>query len=301
MTPMALQSATPRIRPMPIELKPYDPTQAEQLARWHDQQPGYEAELGETVPLADAARGNGRQALVAWQGGTLLGYVGWVLLGVPQDGCAYGSPLVASDIRAATLLVDAVRRACRQAGASRLRISARQVERTKRQALEAAGFTPLFDFVHLEASLPLGGLAELPNGLRSVPFREIDWSKAQACYAETFAGVPNAPTPEVDVMQEEWSQADWRASCVLADDVGDYQAFLLVTDGEVDAVGVRAGWRGRELAAILYRRAGPALLAQGITTLRSMVASTNHASLGLHRKLGFCEHMPAWTVYEAHL
>lgn len=301
MTPMALHPTTPRAPKMHIELKPYDPAQAGLLARWRDQQAGYEPERGEAVPLADAARSHGRQALLAWHGETLLGYAGWVLIGVPQDGCAYGSPLVASDIRAASQLISAVRQAAREAGASRLRISARQAEHTKRQALEAAGFTPLFDFVHLEAALPLGGPTDLPEGLRTIPFREIDWTLAQACYAETFAEVPNAPAPTVDVMQEEWSQANWRASCVLADAAGTYQAFMLVTDGEVDAVGVRAGWRGRDLAAILYRRAGQALLAEGVTTLRSMVASTNLSSLSLHRKLGFTEHMPAWTVYEAYL
>ncbi|GAB3267373.1 GNAT family N-acetyltransferase [Chitinimonas naiadis] len=286
---------------MQIELKPYDPSQDEALGALRRRQAGYEWEVGDPLSLADAARGHGRQACSAWLGETALGYAAWVLLGVEQDGCAYGSPLLATDIRAASLLIATVRQAARDAGASRLRISARLPEQAKRQALEAAGFTSLFDFVHLQIALPLAGQSGLPAGLHSVPVDQIDWSRMQACYAETFAHVPNAPVPDVATMQAEWLEADWQSSCVLADPVGEYQAFLLITEGEVDAVGVCEAWRGHDLAAILYRRAGPSLLAQGHAVLRAMVASTNRASMRLHEKLGFSERMPSWTVYERHL
>ena len=66
----------------------------------------------------------------------------------------------------------------------------------------------------------------------------------------------------------------------------------------MDAVGVRSGWRGRNVAAALYRIAAAKLAANGCGELRALVAGSNVASMRLHQKLGFSEAEARWTVYE---
>ncbi|QNM96035.1 GNAT family N-acetyltransferase [Chitinimonas koreensis] len=283
--------------PNQLEIRPYDPATAPALQALRDRLLAPHLEPGLADELGDAARGHGAQVRVAWRGGEPVGCVGWVLIGVEQDGCAYGSPLHAADQAAAAALIDVVKDAARTAGARELRITARRAETAKHAALAAAGFGVAFEFVWFGLAAPLQGSVDLPEGLREVPIAAVDWPRLHACYAECFRGVPNAPVPELAQMREEWSTADWQAGRVLADAAGDYQAFSLIERGEVDAVGVRLGWRGRGVADVLYRIADRSLASRGLPPLRALVAGSNAASLRFHRKLGFAEVAPRWTTY----
>lgn len=246
------------------------------------------------MELRDAARGHGAQTVVARRAGQIAGVAGWVTLGVPQDGCAYGAPLVAVDQEVAQCLVDAVRD---KVDGERLRISCYRGEPHKRAALLASGFTPLFEFVRFARALPLPE-APLPRGLHVLSPGSFDWPRLQRCYAEVFANVPNAPVPDVDTMKEEWLEGDADATLALVDETGEYQGFVMVAGDEVEALGVRGAWRGRGVADALYAMVSRALAAQGREELRTLVASVNTASMRLHERLGFSEYAPRTEVFE---
>lgn len=246
------------------------------------------------VELRDAARGHGAQTVVAQRAGRLAGVAGWVTLGVPQDGCAYGAPLVALDREVAQCLIDAV---LDKVDGERLRISCYRGEPHKRAALLASGFTPLFEFVRFARALPLPE-APLPRGLRVLSPGSFDWPRLQRCYAEVFADVPNTPVPDVDTMKEEWLENDADATFVLVDEMGEYQGFVMMAGDEVEVLGVRAEWRGRGVADALYAMVSRAMAAQGRVWLRTLVASVNTASMRLHERLGFSEYAPRAEVFE---
>jgi ribosomal protein S18 acetylase RimI-like enzyme len=251
--------------------------------------------------LQSPGRAHGQNVAMIWRAEQVAGCVAWVTLGIAEDGCAYGSPLIAADVEVATALIGIVSEEVRAAGAQRLRISVRAGENAKREGLQRAGFGALFEFVNFSHALPLAAAPGLPAGLHAVASDAIDWDKLHACYAETFAGVPNSPIPAVAALREEWLAANPQASLVLADASGEYQAFALVDGCSVEGVGVRHGWRGRGLAEQLYQLAAAQLAAQGKTEIQALVAAGNAASMRLHQKLGFSEYAPRWTVYELRL
>lgn len=248
--------------------------------------------------LQSPARAHGQNVVMIWRAEQVAGCAAWVTLGIAADGCAYGSPLIAADVEVATALIDILSEEVRAAGAQRLRISVRAGESAKREGLQRAGFSALFEFVNFSRALPLAVAADLPAGLQAVSRDAIDWGKLHACYAETFAGVPNSPIPEQAALREEWLAANPQASLILADADGQYQAFVMVDGCSVEGVGVRHAWRGRGLAEQLYRLAAAQLQSQNETEIRALVAAGNAASMRLHQKLGFSEYEPRWTVYE---
>jgi ribosomal protein S18 acetylase RimI-like enzyme len=248
--------------------------------------------------LQSPARAHGQNVVMIWRAEQVAGCVAWVTLGIAADGCAYGSPLIAADVEVATALINIVSEEVRAAGAQRLRISVRAGETAKRDGLRRAGFSALFDFVNFSHTLPLTAAPDLPAGLQAVGKDAIDWRKLHACYAETFAGVPNSPIPEQEALREEWLTANQQASLILADADGQYQAFALVDGCSVEGVGVRHAWRGKGLAETLYRLVAAQLASQNETEIRARVAASNGASMRLHQKLGFNEYAPRWTVYE---
>ncbi|MGQ5525661.1 GNAT family N-acetyltransferase [Chitinimonas sp. PSY-7] len=249
--------------------------------------------------MCDFARGNGRQVRMAWRGEQVVGGVGWVLMDVVSNGCAYGAPLIAADEAVAESLVESLCTEVQAAGATRVRVTARALERAKHAVLKAKGFVPVFEFVNFVRPLrSKSSTSTLPQGLYLVPLDQVNWSRLQACYADCFADVPNAPAPTVEAMQAEWSAGNWQAGCVLADETGEYQAFCLVVSNHMEAVGIREVWRGKALAPAMYARADAALLGQGYQELKALVASSNPASMRLHQKLGFTEGAPRWTTYE---
>jgi GNAT superfamily N-acetyltransferase len=252
-----------------------------------------------THDLQDAAHGHGAQVAVAWHGDAPAGCVGWVTLGIPENGCAYAAPLVAADIDVALRLVDLAIERTRTAGAQRLRVSTRAGEDAKLAALRERLFQPQFEFASFAHSLPLPDAGPWPEGLHPVQVRDIDWSSLHRCTAEAMAGVPNTVAGDANTVREDWQRADPESSLVLADTENEYQAFLLMVDNKIDTVGVRQAWRGRNLPAKLYRHASELLRLRGHTDIRvPLVASINAASMRLHQKLGFTECMPRMTVHE---
>ncbi|MEO6918098.1 MAG: GNAT family N-acetyltransferase [Collimonas sp.] len=251
--------------------------------------------------LVALARAHGQNVAIAWRGERPVGCVGWVTLGIAEDGCGYGSPLVAADLEAASALIDIVSERVRAAGAQRLRISLRAGETAKRDGLRQAGFQPLFEFVNFSRGLPFSAAPALPDGLRRIRLDDIDWGELHRCFAESFSGVPNSPIPDMENMREEWVAADQDASVVLADDSGRYQAFILIDGRTVEAVGVRDQWRSKGLAETLYQLAAHALASKQVIEMRALVAATNAASMRLHLKLGFTEYAPRWIVHELRL
>ncbi|GLR11425.1 hypothetical protein GCM10007907_02150 [Chitinimonas prasina] len=302
MSPLVLCSPRPHNATVStITLTPLQAAALPALQQLRDDLLAPHAQPGLAEELTDVARGHGQHACLAWRRGQAVGCAGWVLQGVEQDGCGYGAPLLAADQEVASLLIARVIAVASEAGAKRLRIGSFAAESAKQSALLAAGFVPVFEFVHWALPLPIAGTTTLPAGLRSLPYAEIDWPALRACYAQCFQQVPNAPVPDVAAMQEEWSAADWTVSRVLVDEQGHYQAFLLVSGEEVDAVGVMPALQGRGLAAALYAQAGEALRRRGVSHLHAMVASSNGASMALHERLGGYEHLPRRTVYQLSL
>jgi GNAT superfamily N-acetyltransferase len=252
-----------------------------------------------THDLQDAAHGNGTQVAIAWRGGEPAGCVGWVTLGIPENGCAYAAPMVAADMDVALRLVDLVVERTRAAGARRLRVSTRAGEEAKLAALRERRFAPQFEFAGFAHGLPLPDAGPWPEDLHPVQVRDIDWPSLHRCMAEAMAGVPNTVVADVDTVREDWQRADPETSLVLADASNEYQAFLLMVDNKIDTVGVRQAWRGRDLPAKLYRHASEVLRLRGHTDIRvPLVASINAASMRLHQKLGFTECVPRITVHE---
>lgn len=252
--------------------------------------------------LQDAARGHGRQVLLAWRAGQPVGCAGWVGLGIARDGQCFAAPLFAADADAASALLSSVSREARRLGARSLRVSAWAGEDAKLQALRAAGFQYCFDWVQFACATAGARAVDFAAaGWQRVAPADFDWPQLAALYASTFRAVPNAPPVDLATFQAEWQPADWDAGCVLADATGRYRAFCLIEDGAVEAVGVDEALRGQGLARLLYQHACERLALRGITTLSTLVASSNHASLGLHQGLGFYEAQPRGAVYELQL
>lgn len=241
--------------------------------------------------LRDGARGGGRQAVIALEGGTPAGVAGWVALGVETEGIVYGSPVLARTEPSATALLDHLAMEARALGARQLRVSLLEREEPKATALARSGFRPLLDMISVER--PSDGLpvAPLPPELRFVPVERMDWDRFAEVYNRVFAEVPNAPPVDGAAKREEWEHADREASGLWEDAWGHYVAWIAVhPDGDVDEVGVDASFRGRGVAPALYRRAGEAMARAGVPRLRALLASTNTATLRLHAKLGFQEY-----------
>lgn len=249
--------------------------------------------------LGDAARGHGRQAVLAWRGRQPVGCAGWVGFSIARDGLCFGAPVLAADREVAEALLAHLQAQARHLGARRLRISAWTGEHAKRAALAAAGFVHQFEW--MQFALATAGTSPVDfaaRGWRRVPLADVDWPQLAALYATTFREVPNAPLPDLASLQAEWQEADWDAGCVLADTSGRYRAFCLIDAGAVEAVGVDPALRGQGIAALLYQHAGHSLARRGSAELSALVASSNSASLRLHQKLGFHEAQPRGAVYE---
>jgi ribosomal protein S18 acetylase RimI-like enzyme len=277
---------------------PFQDAHLSALARLRGELQGLPDGTALQTDLSDHARGFGRQTVVALQGGQPVGCAGWVTLGVPHDGCAYGIPLFAAEGDVAQSLVARVIREVAAAGAKRLRIGCFAAEQGKRRALADAGFRHLFSFVRLEKSLPFAGKAVVPDWLTTVLPARIDWDALAELYCETFREVPNAPPETAEQMRGEWHDGDWLAGRVLADRSGIYQAFSLVRGCEMAAIGVRAALRGKGLADALYHIAGTSLVDRGHRTVTALVADCNQPSMALHLRLGFRESRPRSDVFE---
>lgn len=285
-------------------ISPLDPAAIPALQALSDELSGGRSAMDLRAVLTDSARGGGTQAAFAWHGERPVGCVGWVALGIEEDGRLYGSPLVALDAEVARSLIDLLDGVGRSLGATHLRISKWEGEAGKAKALADAGFERLFEWVTF--SRETGGqdaaqvsLPPPPHALQAVPPDHIDWARAARLYAECFRDVPNAPRVGSDVLAAEWRGADWVSSRLLQDAEGCYVAFLIVqAEGQVDVAGVDAAWRGRGLADWLYTHALAHLALQHVPRMTALVASSNAASMRLHQRLGFTESQPRGAVWE---
>lgn len=284
-----------------MQLGAYDPTALPALQALYRR-----IRAGRSLPatdLTDEARAQGRQVVIAWRGGEPVGCAGWVVVGIADDGRLYGSPVIAAETPVAVRLIDRLVTEGRALCATHLRISAWDGEGAKAVALAAAGFVRLFDWVTFAREIKMQAVPPFAtDGLISISQAELDWPRLAELYATTFRGVPNAPPIDAATLAAEWIEADWDASCVLADAAGRYFAFVVAHgDGSIDVIGVDASLRGTGLAERLYCHAGNRLAANGVRQLTALVSSANVASLRFHQKLGFAESEPRGTVWELEL
>jgi ribosomal protein S18 acetylase RimI-like enzyme len=281
-----------------IILAPFDPADLDEiLALQHECAPMHRwwSEDQARAELGDSARGHGKNTLVARRGGELVGVAGWVEFAAAA-GEFYGAPLVAADIDTARMLIDRLVARARQVGAAWIRIGAWPMDAIKRGALQAAGFEHAFDIVDLALELESAPPRPPDIGpLRALgpdEIDEIDAERFAALYNECFADVPNAPAIDAELARESWeSELLWHeGSQVLVDDKGEYRAFLTMRiGGDIEVIGVSESMRRRGLARAMLERAISLAFDHNVRKLSSMCASSNPASLGLHRALGFIE------------
>jgi ribosomal protein S18 acetylase RimI-like enzyme len=241
--------------------------------------------------LLDHARAGGRNVRIAHAGNRVVGFAGWVDVGA-ASGEFYGAPLYVEDRPSAEALIDYLLGRARASGAAWIRVSAWPGELDKRDALAAAGFTPRLSFLTFERELDDGVAPPLPAGLSRVAPGEIDMEAFAALHNLCFRDVDNAPEITAAIAADMWSPGEMllEACDLLVDDGGRYQAWTTVhKDGVLDAVGVSPTWQRRGLARVLVRRAMAAAYDRGLRRLRSVIADSNSASLGLHDQLGFRE------------
>lgn len=240
--------------------------------------------------LTDAARGFGAQVAVAVENDQACGVAGWVSFGVETEGIVYGSPLLAGTRSAADLLLRHVVSQARDLDARELRVSRFPSESAKEDALAGLGFLPILDMISMER--PILGLpaVPMPEHLLRVPYEAIDWEQFARTFNTVFAEVPNAPPLDASIKRQEWEVMDREASHLWQDAPGRYTAWIGVHgDGYVDEIGVDESLRGQGVASALYKLSADSLMARGVMRLYTLLASTNHATLRLHEKLGFKE------------
>jgi GNAT superfamily N-acetyltransferase len=236
--------------------------------------------------LFDPARDGGRNARVAVRAGEVAGVAGWV----DADGIQFGAPVIAADEEAARALIEHVIAHGRGRGAAWLRIGCAEREVDKRRALDALGFRVAFWFVTLGCEAAARAVA--PIELRHVPISEVATEIVKELHDTTFTDVdnaPRAPLAEIRHLQDHawpdasgvWFAGDEPAAFVHAVRHGD-----LV---EIADIGVADNFRRRGLARALVDRTVDAAAVAGAREVQALVASTNTASLALHRAAGFSE------------
>lgn len=240
--------------------------------------------------LYHGARGGGRQVVVARRGGAVVGGAGWVEAGDRM----FGSPVLAADAEAAAALIDRLIERLRETGAASLRISATPADRPKAEALAARGFVHLFDFITL--ARPAAPVEPLSTPLVRVELAALPAARLRDLYNETFDGVPNAPPVDEDTIVENL-RAHWPEGSGAWLDGDDAAGFVWATrehdagveHAVVDSVGVRPPRRGRRLGALMVGHLVDAAARAGLGEVHALIASSNEASLALHRGLGFSE------------
>jgi ribosomal-protein-alanine N-acetyltransferase len=283
-----------------MHTRPFDPAELDALIALHNRVgPGGRqwGRLEAEGLLLDHARGGGSQVAVVEDGGNILGFTGWVALG---EGEFYGSPVVASTPEAADAVVRRLLAEATILGARFIRVSAFAEEGAKRAALQAAGFAPVMELVYLARSLEPGDAAVIvPELYSQVPAAELDLEELTALMNETFAGVDNSPPVTAEIAADSWDPVHMLVSAnqLWSDAEGRYAGFATVhREAHLEAIGVRADLRGQGLGAALMGATLAASAAAGLTRLESVVASSNPASLGLHRRFEFVERARATSL-----
>jgi len=253
------------------------------------------------LQLYDEARDRGRQVVVASRSGEVTGVAAWVEA-LPW---LYGAPVLAADHDAAEPLIGHLIARAREIDARHARISATPDEVAKRDALVAAGFTPVFDFVTVARPVRPGDGAVWSSSRPRVPCEGLDDDRMVDVYNDTFAGVPNSPPTTRERLRAELDSPRIDHGATAAwEEGGRYVAFVQVSrdvEGDtpfvtIDAIGVRDELRGQGVARAILDDV-LARVSIAAREARALIASTNTASLALHHGRGFVERSRR-TVYE---
>ncbi len=238
-------------------------------------------------------RAHADRGRVAERDGRVVGGVGSVL----APPWLYVFPLVADDVEAAAELVRVVTSQA-TAGVRTLRVSVRHGEEPKRAALLAAGWFPTIEFIDLVHDLGGGGAAR-PSALTRVAHADIDRGPAHALHDRVFAEIPNtAPLDDADFAHMLDGPMCWpEATAVWCDGDGRPHGFVFAQRAEdargrygvIEAIGVEPAQRGRGLARHIVEDVLARARAAGLAEVRCTIASTNTASLALHRAAGFTD------------
>lgn len=283
----------------PMHTRPFDPAEIDALIALHNRVgPGGRrwTRLEAEALLLDHARGGGSQVAVVEHGGGILGFTGWVALG---DGEFYGSPVVAATAEAAEAIVRRLEAEATILGARFIRVSVFAEEGAKRAALEAAGFAPVMELVYLARPLEPGAEVIVPEPYTQVAPTELDLQEFTALMNESFAAVDNSPPVTAEIAAGSWDPVHMLVSAnqLWRDAGGRYAGFATVhREAHLESIGVRDDLRGQGLGAALMRATLAASAAAGLTQLESVVASSNPASLGLHRRFEFEERARATSL-----
>lgn len=281
---------------MPVELRPYAADDVESLRTIYNRQvapvPGFSAAEAPTL-WTQAAQGD--RSRVAVRDGRVVGAVGTVL----APPWLYIWPLVADEDEAAVALLD-VALASWTPDVTRARIGIRPGEEPKRRAVLARGFVPSIQFHELAHDLRPGAeVAPVPSAFVCHTGGAIDREAARALHNLTFSEIDNtAPLDVADFALLLEGPAAWPdATAVWSGPDGGLAGFVIGLRGEdergrfgvLEAIGVAPGARKRGLARAMTAWLLARARAAGVIEVRSGVASTNPASLALHRAAGFAE------------
>jgi ribosomal protein S18 acetylase RimI-like enzyme len=255
--------------------------------------------------LFDAAHGHGAHVEVAVEGMAVRGAVGRVVGG--DQG--FLAPVIAATDAVAEALVLAGVGALRAAGARTVRASAGEPAGPVARAYAAAGFVPVFEFIELARTS--GWLDhDVPRHLAIRPLDAVDREAVRVMHNLSIVGTPNAlPMTAADVADAIDGPGTFGlgSSVVIGPAGAPYAVLFAGHDrddrGEyasVEMVAVDPDRRGAGLARALVGRLVTVAHAAGIPEVRALIASTNVASMALHRRLEFTD-LYRRTVYELEL
>jgi GNAT superfamily N-acetyltransferase len=236
--------------------------------------------------LFDPARNGGQNARVAVRAGNVEGVAGWV----DAEGVQFGAPVLVADEEVGRALLAHLIGHARGRRAAWLRVGCADREVAKRSALDASGFRVVFWFVILRCEASPRDV--VPTELRHVPIADVPTEVVKELHDTTFLDVDNAPRvplAEVRHLQDHaWPDASgvWFAGTEPAAFVHAIRHGDIV---DLADIGVAEKFRKRGLARMLVDRTIAAAAAAGAREVESLVASTNAASLALHRAAGFTE------------
>ena len=206
-------------------------------------------------------------------------------------------PAMGEDGEAVGAVIDALVAAGRGPGVDRARVSVRDGEPGKEEAVRARGFVRSIDFVEVVRTPPAEGFVAraAPPDLVLRSGAAIDRAAMHATHDLSFSEISNtAPTTDADFAGMLDGPSSWPAATAgwFAED-GTCAAFVLgfryADHGVVEAIGTHPAYRRRGLGAVALDYLLAAAAREGVPEVRAFIASDNPGSLGLHAAAGFAE------------
>jgi ribosomal protein S18 acetylase RimI-like enzyme len=209
--------------------------------------------------------------------------------GVCVDGHAHcGTGLVLPSLRRQGIGAELVRW-CREASPTVTHARIENVTPLTESVMAEAGMRRTFAETVMRHSLRHVPFVPAGEGLERRAFTEADAALFHEAYRRSFGDRPGFP----DTPLEEWtedlvSDPAFRPelSRVLVDEGPGPVAFVTLSDGWIDQVGVDPAWRGRRLGAHLVARSLTALQGAGSAKVWLCVNVDNPAQ-NLYERLGF--------------